>query len=269
MAVNSKNHNLYVAPGGYNASYGFTFNREGFFTRENDEWHHYDVVSVPILKDSFDIVCVTVNPANDLVYFGSMWNGIFEYTDSVGVTNQFTTDNSSLSGTNGDIGRVKATDIQFDKFGNMWVSNFGALVPICVRKSDGDWLDFEPPFPIDQQWITDIAFDDYNQVWFVLPRQGMMVFNYGADLDNTTDDSYKKLVVGPGQGNLPTLSVNCLAKDKDGNMWVGTSQGVAVFYCPGDVLTEFGCDAQQIVITAEDGYNGYLLGTENVKKDRD
>lgn len=266
LAVNSKSHNLYVAPGGYNASYGFIFNRDGFFARKENIWYQYDVDNTPILKDSFDIVCVAINPVNDLVYYGSLWYGVVEYDDSLGITNQFTPENSTLSGTNGDINRVKATGIAFERDNNMWVSNFGALVPICVRKADGTWLEFEPPFTISQQWITQIAFDDYNQVWFVLPRQGIMVFNYGADLDDQSDDKYKKLETGPGLGNLPSLNVNCMATDKDGNIWVGTEMGVTVYYCPGDIFSEFPCDAQQIVITAEDGYNGYLLGTENVKK---
>ncbi len=266
LAVNSNSHNLYVAPGGYNPSFGFTFNQDGFFARIDDIWKHFDVSNTPILKDTFDIVCVTVNPANNRTYFGSLWLGIVEFDDSLGITNQYTNENSTLSGTNGDSKRVKASDIAFDKSGNMWVSNLGALVPICVKKADGTWLDFQPPFTIDQNWITEIAFDDYNQVWFVLPRQGIMVYNYGDDLDATSDDKYKKLQQGAGLGNLPTLSVNCLATDKNGYIWVGTAEGVTVYYCPGDVFAEIPCDAQQIVITATDGYNGYLLGTENVKK---
>jgi len=160
---------------------------------------------------------------------------------------------------------VKAADIEFDRYGNMWVSNIGALVPICVRKADGTWLEFEPPFTLSQNWLTGIAFDEYNQVWFIAPRQGVMVYNYGADLDNTSDDQYKLLNNVPGTGGLPTLAVNCITEDKDGTMWVGTEAGVAVFYCPGDEFSQYGCDAQQIVVNSG-GYNGYLLGTENVKQ---
>lgn len=266
LAVNSTTHNLYVAPGGYNASYGFVYNRSGFFTRINDEWKSYDVNNTPILKDSFDIVCVTVNPENGHAYFGSLWLGMFEFDDALGIVNQYTDENSSLTGANGDVARVKVTDIAFDRFGNMWAANFGSLSPICVRTADDTWLSFEPTFPIDQQWVLQMTFDQYDQAWFVLPRQGIMVFNFGADLENKQDDQYKKLVTGPGQGNLPSQGVNCLTTDKDGNIWVGTDKGVTVFYCPGDVFSEFPCDAQQIVISSEDGYNGYLLGTENVKR---
>ncbi|MEO5675870.1 MAG: two-component regulator propeller domain-containing protein [Chitinophagales bacterium] len=264
LAINSNTHSVYVAPGGWNSSYGFIFNQDGFFAKIDGFWNHYDINNTNLI-DTFDIVCVTVNPVTNLTYFGSLWKGIVEFDDKLGITNQYDENNSSLSGTNGDIRRVKASDIAFDQYGNMWVSNFGALDPICVRKADGTWLDFQPPFPISQQWITNIAFDDFNQVWFVLPRQGIMVFNYGNTLDDPSDDQYKLLINVPGSGGLPSLSVNCITKDKDGTIWAGTESGVAVFYCPGDEFSEFGCDAQQIVVNSG-GYNGYLLETENVRQ---
>ncbi len=263
MDVNSTTHSVYVAPGGWNSSFGFIFNQDGFFTKVDGTWNHYDAYNTN-LKDTFDIVCVAVNPFTNLTYFGSMWKGIAEYDDKLGITNQFDENNSTLSGTNGDIKRIKAADIAFDRYGNMWVSNLGALVPIVVRKADGTWLDFQPPFSLNQGWVTNIAFDEFDQVWFVLPRQGIMVFNYGGTLDVPSDDQYKQLVNVPGSGNLPTLSVNCITEDKDGTLWVGTEAGVAVFYCPGDIFSPYGCEAQQIVVNSG-GFNGYLLGTENVK----
>lgn len=265
LAVNSKSHSVYVAPGGWNASYGFTYNSDGFFTKINGLWGHHDGYSDPELAGIWDNVCSTINPANNLVYFGNMTNGIFEFDDNLGITNHFDTTNSSLTGTVGDFQRVKAADIEFDQHGNMWVSNIGSLNPVCVRKSDGTWLKFHPPFPIDQNWVTDIAFDEFNQVWFIIPRQGVMVYNYGASLDDPSDDQWKLLVNVPGSGNLPTLAVNCLAEDKDGSIWLGTETGIAVFYCPGDVFYQGGCEAQQIIVNSG-GYNGYLLATENVHR---
>jgi ligand-binding sensor domain-containing protein len=71
----------------------------------------------------------------------------------------------------------------------------------------------------------------------------------------------------PVQEILPSQGVNCLTTDKDGNIWVGTDKGVTTFYCPGDVFSEYPCDAQQIVISSDDGYNGYLLGTGECETD--
>jgi len=265
LAVNSTTHSVYVAPGGWNPSFGYIFNQDGFFTKVNGVWNHFDIHNTPILIDTFDIVGTAGNPFNNKVYFGSMWKGVVEYDDKLGITNQWDQNNSTLGVTNGDPARVRAADIEFDQYGNMWVSNMGSLVPICVRKPDSTWLAFQPSFAIAAQWVTGIAFDQFDQVWFIVPRQGVMVFNYGGTLDDPSDDKYKLLVNVPGSGNLPSLQVNCVTADKDGTIWVGMGGGVAIFYCPGDEFSQFGCDAQQIVVNTG-GYNGYLLGTENVKR---
>ena len=79
----------------------------------------------------------------------------------------------------------------------------------------------------------------------------------------TGDDKMKKLTSLPGNGNLPSNEVECLAEDQDGEMWVGTDKGIAVFYCPDQVFSSSGCDAQQIFIQ-QDGHTQILLETEVV-----
>ena len=54
-----------------------------------------------------------------------------------------------------------------------------------------------------------------------------------------------------------------LAKDKDGAIWIGTNQGVAVVYNPGNVFNGGNYDAQKVILV-QDGYAQYLLETENV-----
>ncbi len=69
---------------------------------------------------------------------------------------------------------------------------------------------------------------------------------------------------GAGFGNLPGTSVFAIAEDIEGEIWVGTDEGVAVFYSPNDILTDDRSDAQQILVNV-DGYVQYLLETEIVK----
>ncbi|MDW8393217.1 MAG: two-component regulator propeller domain-containing protein [Chitinophagales bacterium] len=265
LAVNSETHSVYVAPGGWNSSYSFTFNQDGFFARLGGWWNHYDYKNTPGLTDTFDIVCVAVDERRRKTYFGSMWNGIIEFDDEAGVTQQFDETNSTLGGTVGDILRVKVTGMALDRAGNMWISNLGAQYPIVCRTADDQWLRFQPPLFIEQNWITHVVADDYGQIWFLLPRQGILVFHPGSSLQQTTDDQYKKLINVPGSGNLPTLQVLCLTRDRNGTIWVGTDQGVAVFYCPGQVFSSFGCEAQRIIVNSG-GYNGYLLETETINE---
>ena len=54
-----------------------------------------------------------------------------------------------------------------------------------------------------------------------------------------------------------------MAVDRDGQLWIGTDQGVAVIYAPGNVFGGGSYDAQQIMVE-EEGYLHPLLETENV-----
>ena len=264
MSVNSSNHNIYVVPGAWSSALTYTYNFDGIFCRVNGEWKNDNVHNDPRLNGIFDFVCTAVNPANNHVMFGTYWDGIYEWEDSLGLFNHFTDSNSTLGRVIGDIQRIRTAGLAYDRFGNLWVSNLGADSVICVQKPDGTWLKFGPPFNVPAGWVTQIAFDQFDQTWFVMPRTGLLVMNHGADLDDPKDDKYTEVINTIGHGNLPDNNVTCVAVDQDGNVWVGMASGIAVIYCPGDVGSSAGCDAQQIVVVAADGIAGYLLSNEDV-----
>jgi Two component regulator propeller len=89
------------------------------------------------------------------------------------------------------------------------------------------------------------------------------VFN-DNDTWSTSDDDYRRLTSGKGSGGLPSNEVYCLAEDDDGQIWVGTNQGVAVFYSPENIFNSNAQDAEQIYIT-QDGNTQLLLETELIQ----
>lgn len=112
--------------------------------------------------------------------------------------------------------------------------------------------------------LKKMVVDQQGQVWAAtFQNGGVLVFNYGADMDNTSDDQYKLLQSGAGAGGLPSNNVFCIAADHTGNIWVGTDAGIGVFYCPGSVFNG-GCDATRIKVTLN-GYVGYLFGMQTVR----
>ena len=48
------------------------------------------------------------------------------------------------------------------------------------------------------------------------------------------------------EGGLPSNDVFCFEEDIDGEIWVGTAQGISVFYAPTSIFTGDNFDAQQI-----------------------
>ena len=92
---------------------------------------------------------------------------------------------------------------------------------------------------------------------------GILVFDHGADIDNTADDMSRVLGVGAGNGNLPVAYVNCLVKDLDGEIWAGTNERYP-FYNPASVMDGGTiADAAQPLVNLG-GYNEYLLSKEIV-----
>ena len=72
-----------------------------------------------------------------------------------------------------------------------------------------------------------------------------------------------KLNSSPSYGNLPSNTVNSIVKDLDGAIWVGTSNGVGVFYFTDDILSSsnFSCETP---LVESDGYIERLLYNTNV-----
>jgi len=116
-------------------------------------------------------------------------------------------------------------------------------------------------------YVSNIAIDDENHKWVANVRDGgVLVYNHGLDISNSTDDAYKVLTKDIGNGALASNTINCLVKDKRGEMWVGTSAGLSIFSSPENVFngTESGSfDSRQIVIKTGLVYSNFL-GGENI-----
>jgi ligand-binding sensor domain-containing protein len=137
-----------------------------------------------------------------------------------------------------------------------------------VRKADGGWKSFSPGGLVSGNLlVSDVVASRLNNIkWLVRPRgNGLIVFTDGGTIDDTGDDRWRLLTNQDNQGGLPTMEVSDLAEDQDGEVWVGTSKGVAVFYNPEAIFSddEQDFDCQQILIE-QDGNIQILLETEVV-----
>ena len=60
--------------------------------------------------------------------------------------------------------------LAFDNEKNLWIANYGAAQNIVVRKNDGNWKSFTPPFPLNENAVSALVIDDEGQKWIVSPR---------------------------------------------------------------------------------------------------
>lgn len=253
---------VWAAPGGADANFNYNYNSSGFFSLNDGFWNQYNQFNVPALQDLLNIYSVASSPLSSKIYFGSFWDGLLEW-DGTTLT-KYNQTNSTLQGAVGDESRTRVTGLTFDEAGNLWIANHGATQPLHVLEANGNMTVMNTP-NISIGSVSDIVVDDFNRKWIALPQsstQGILVYDHGADVTNTADDQYKVLNTQLGNGGLHTNEVISLANDKSGQIWVGTTQGIAIFYCAGSVFSQ-GCDAQRIIVS-RGGFNGYLLENERI-----
>lgn len=256
---------VHCSAGGIDDSWGFQFNQSGFYLYNGVKWINKNRYTDARLDSFFTVVASATSVQTNKTYFGSFLYGLAEYNNATGQVQIYDKYNSTLEGSQGDIQRTKISSLTADEDGNLWIGNSGASKTIkMIPANGGTWREFQVPFNIAV--MKKIVFDDYGQLWSPVRRsgEGILVWSYNNSLDNTADDKSRILGTGAGNGGLPDAQVFSIAKDKDGNIWAGTNQGIGVFYCPGSVLTTNGCDADQIKVE-RDGYIGYLFGTESVR----
>ena len=263
-----QNSNLWVASGSVNSAWGPLFDRKGVASFINNSWNTI-YPKDDNGNDVNDLIRVAVDPNNSSRVFAGSWiNGVVEINNNAQtamldtVVNGTVTSLKPLSG----IPWIRIGGLDFDSDGNLWIGNSNVNTPISVLKTNGTWKNFNPGNAFNQNLVGDLIVDTYNQKWLMLPYgTGLLVFNHGESIDNTSDgDHYKKLTTALGSGGLPSNYVYSIAEDLDGEVWVGTDKGIAVFYSPSEIFAGNGnFDSQQILIE-QDGYAQYLFETEIV-----
>ncbi|MBS1613981.1 MAG: hypothetical protein JST49_14250 [Bacteroidetes bacterium] len=253
---------LYVAAGGVDDSYGSTYNSSGFYIKRGIEWENRNIYTDGILNEMFDLISVANNDAKGKTYFASFYMGLVEYDHNSKSIVIYNKDNAAfLEKTQGDTGRTRLSALNVDANGNLWIFNGGGLRPLKVVKPDGSWKDYTTSTSLIMKRML---FDRNGQLWAPIRTNGsgLYVRNFNGTLDNESDDKQRILGTGAGNGALPDAVCYCVVEDKDGNIWVGTNQGIATFYCGSNVMN--GCDADLITVE-RDGYLGYLFGNETVR----
>jgi len=255
---------LIVAGGGVNDSWAGGANRSGVYIFENESWTNINEFGYSGMAEYFDILATASQTSRGKLFMASFYGGLMEYDLSSKSLLYYDKDNSILEAPIGDPLRTKISSLTTDKNGNVWIGNSGAPSLLKMINTAGEWKKFN--IPVSGAVPKKILIDSYNQFWIPIRAagQGLLVWSNNNTLDDPTDDKSRVLNTGKGNGGLPESVVYSIAEDKDRNVWVGTGAGVAVFYCPGSVLSQNGCDADQIKVE-RDGYVGYLFGTEQVR----
>ena len=287
--------NLWVTNGAINGTYNNQFNLAKVSHYDGTTWEPYQHGANLGLNDIFDIVSVTINPENpNQVYFGSWGRGLAEFNKTTPFkiyqdTNTVYTNN--FGQTTSAIQRreawkpslwIGAGESVFDADGNLWVTNTYQKNGLTVRLTDGSWFSYNlgALYSSDETAMYDIEIDDNGCKWIAMAKDNdIIVYDDRGTIKDISDDRSIRLTRTEGFGNIPGARGIKIEKDKDGLMWIGTSDGVAVHFNPsgifnGDVdfdrVIFFDGENNEVVLQnsivteiAIDGFNRKWIGTEN------
>lgn len=257
-----KNGNLWTVKGGHTFSFGNNFNFPIIQHFSNGKWNTFERFNKPELNNAFDILSVTIDPQNsESVYFSSWGRGIIQFVGE-NTVRQFLEDNSTLSRRKAwePDQWVGAGEMAFDDDGNLWVTNTYRRNGLSVKKKNGEWKDFDFSNLIleEETVFLDILISNEGFKWIALPRRNeILVFDDNGTIDNTSDDRAIVLNTNEGQGNVPGNRGIKIEKDQNGLIWIGTSDGIAVHFNPGNVFDQRNRDFGRIVFF--DGENNEIV----------
>ncbi len=261
-SVESDNNRVLVTAGALTPNWNNFFLNGAVFSFENERWKSIVDFSAA------DYVSVKIDPYNsNHFYIGAWGKGVFEYRDDV-LEENYQSDNSTLrsiiEGEN--LYRIKGLD--FDDNNNLWVTNSEVENPVSVKQSGCSGIDCWYSFNFDEKIsniiVGDIIVTQSDHKWVMLPLGGgLFVFDDNGTLENENDDLTKKFSIVDENGKVISNNVYSFAEDLDGNIWVGTDQGIVVYYVPENVFESSLFYAQRIVLTIGE-VTQYLLNSETI-----
>ena len=260
---------LFVASGGITSSYGNSYNLDGIFHFEEEQWRTINVFSEPDLGLFYDVARTKVSPLDSRIMYATTWGtGLVELFEGKAKT-LYDSTNSGLLPVVGSEENFRLFGLEVDNDGNVWIGGSETGDLLFCKTPANEWYSYYFGSLVSNgTTFSDIVVDDIGQKWIVAPRGvGLIVFNDGGTLGNTADDQMTKLNQSIGNGNLASTDLFCIAKDLDGEIWVGTNNGLSVFYAPEAVFSGGDFDSDQVLVTqyvGDDTYTEVLLANEKI-----
>lgn len=263
-AMDISGKQLWAVAGGRDGSFGNLYKMAQSYTLNETTWSSFNYTNTPQMGEARDILCVAADPLDGNHAFQGSWGyGVLEFNDG-SLKEIYTPDNSSLQYVSGyGKGYCRIGGVAFDRDNNLWVTNALAANILSMRKPSGQWRSYNLGDKATAIDVGGIAIDQDNQKWMQLRDFALFVFNDNNTPDNPSDDKKKKLTSSDGLKNLEATRIASMAVDREGQLWLGTDQGVARIFSPGNVFTGGDYEAQIIQIE-EEGYLHPLLKTETV-----
>ncbi|MBS5527305.1 MAG: Por secretion system protein [Prevotella sp.] len=227
---------------------------------ENEKWTTYnnEGISEKYGIDYKDVLTLDIDPFDSKRVVAGTKSGLFEFYDGE-IRNYWNDKNSPIY----YIGELKdyriITSVIFDGHGDLWIANSGSSKNTILKlNADNTWT--IPNNTISTANSANLKFMDFNanSMLWLFSNYYEHPAAYLYDPATETKNEYSNFINEDG-AKFENVIIKAMAKDKDGNIWVGINQGLLV------LTKEYQNDPSkgfyQIKVPRNDGTNlaDYLL----------
>jgi len=261
--ITSLDNKIWVAGGGRSSYWGNLYRYAEAYSFIDENWNS----NILWTSSARDFVKIIINPLNsNQVYAASWGSGVFDMVNNE-VVNIYNEQNSSLQSIISGQDYIRIGGLALDEEQNLWVTNTGVNEPISVKLNDGSWYSLSYPEISGYESVGEIIITQNNNKWVQLAHGGgLFAFDDNYTPEDVSDDEHKRFVPVDENGELITKEIFSIAEDKDGDIWVGTEQGVLTYFNPSDVFSDgrFYADRIKLIDENNDSLVQYLLSKEKI-----
>jgi len=266
FSLSMNGQDLWIASGGRDASWNNIPISPKFQLQREGKWSVFDRKVFPTPNDFRDMVCVTADPKNpDHVFAGSWGGGVLEFKDGKFVK-RYDNYNSTLQTQLPETPKepyVRIGGMAFDSKGNLWVTNTGVANVLSSFQTDGTWKSYGLS-GIANKFVGKVVVTAKDDKWVLVPR------GYGLYALNSTNNISKEQKVvayfknSEGEYKTEMNDLYSMVLDLNGELWVGTSGGVAVYSNPEKIWKDEFMYASRPSLNLKDGKFHPLLEKETI-----
>lgn len=210
--------------------------------------------------DIKNTTCIHVLPNSETYYYGSCGWGLVKCSNIWTYDRRFYSKNSPIQHAYYGNSLDYISDVESDKSGNIWMINYGTSLPLLVLNESNNWFSYTISTGSRQCFASRLYIDARGYKWITGDKK-LIVFFENKTLSDKTDDLLVEIDLTDNEGTIAS-NTTCLAEDLDGEIWIGTNQGIAVHSSPSRVFK----DRQTVsrIKIEIDGEVGYLLSSEYI-----
>jgi hypothetical protein len=254
-----------LAPGALTDLWTRTFVADGASLYSGQEWINLSNEKLFGVTDVVDAAFNISSTGEIQLYLSSWGKGLVKLegigsTETLDTVALFNTTNSDgvLKGIGGNPSDLRTGGITFDENGILWGVQSLVNTPLYSINQEGDFTAYSLSPGADGVALKDIVTKD--GMIFIQSRTNGI---YGYKDENGIGIK-RKITSGIGSGNLPSDKILSLAFDHDGELWIGTDEGLVVLYSPDNVFDGSGNRDARPILFEEEGVVQKLLGENPV-----